>query len=184
MTQPLDLMRKKAAAYAAERDKLAALVNAMKDEISTIERGAMPDILRAARRISTLHNELAAAIGDNAECFVKPRTVVVDGLKFGLQKQKGRMTWDDDDKLCARVDKLAEEGVISAEQAELCVAVTYKPVAAGLEQLDGKVLKRLGVTVTADTDAPIIKTVDGGVEKLVSALVREATKDAGAEVAA
>lgn len=31
-------------------------------------------------------------------------------------------------------------------------------------------------------DAPIIKTVDGGVEKLVSALVREATKDAGAEV--
>ena len=183
MITPLETMRKRAADYAALRDKLAALVQAMKDEVSTIERASMPDILRTGRKIAALHSELVEFITDHPDCFVKPRTVVVDGLKFGLQKQKGRMTWDDDDKLCARVDKLAEEGVISVEQAELCVAVTYKPVSAGLEQLDGKVLKRLGITVTADTDAPIIKTVDGGVEKLVSALVREATKDAGAEVA-
>lgn len=55
-------------------------------------------------------------------------------------------------------------------------------VAAALEQLDGKLLKRLGVTVTADTDAPLIKSVDGDVEKLVSAIVKQAVK--GAEVAA
>lgn len=181
MTTALENMRKKAADYAAARDKLAALVTAMKDEMSTIERGAMPDILRAARRISALHDDLVAAINDHPECFDKPRTVVVDGLKFGLQKQKGRMSWESDEQLCARIDKLAEEGAISVEQAEECMACTYKPVAAGLEQLDAKVLKRLGVTVTADTDAPLIKTVDGAVEKLVSAIVREATKNAGAE---
>lgn len=184
MNTPLEQMRKTAADYASARDRLAALVQAMKEEMSTIERGAMPDILRAARRISALHNDLAAAIGEHPTCFVKPRTVVVDGLKFGLQKQKGRMTWEDDDKLCVRIDKLAEEGVISAEQAELCVATTYKPVAAGLEQLDAKVLKRLGVTVTADTDAPLIKSVDTAVEKLVTSIVREATKDAEGQVAA
>lgn len=178
-TTPLEAMRKTAADYATARDRLAALVQAMKEEMASIERGAMPDILRAARRISALHNDLAAAIAENTQCFVKPRTVVVDGLKFGLQKQKGRMSWEDDQKLCERIDKLAEEGAISTEQAELCVAVTYKPVAAGLEQLDARTLKRLGVTVTSDTDAPLIKSVDSGVEKLVSSIVREATKDAG-----
>ena len=55
-------------------------------------------------------------------------------------------------------------------------------MAAALEQLDGKLLKRLGVTVTADTDAPLIKSVDGDVEKTVSAIVKQAVK--GAEVAA
>mgnify|MGYP000049333003 FL=1 len=179
MTNPIEAMRKTAADYATARDRLAALVQAMKEEMSTIERGAMPDILRAARRISALHNDLAEAITEHPESFVKPRTVVVDGLKFGLQKQKGRMTWDDDDKLCARIDKLVEEGAITAEQAERCINVTYRAVAAGLEQLDARVLKRLGVTVTADTDAPIIKSVDGAVEKLVTSIVREATRDAG-----
>ena len=181
-TTPLDTMRKQAASYAAARDKLAALVQAMKDEISTVERGALPDITRAARRIAALDNELRAEIAAHPECFTRPRTVVVDGLKFGLQKQKGRMSWDDDAELCARIDKLAAEGALTHEQAVMLVVNQPRPVAAALEQLDGKLLKRLGVTVTADTDAPLIKSVDGDVEKTVSAIVKQAVK--GAEVAA
>lgn len=181
-TTPLDTMRKQAASYAAARDKLAALVQAMKDEISTIERGAMPDILRAARKIAALHNDLAADIAAHPECFARPRTIVVDGLKFGLQKQRGKMTWDSDDQLVARIDKLAAEGALTHEQAVMLVVNQPRPVAAALEQLDGKLLKRLGVTVTADTDAPLIKSVDGDVEKTVSAIVKQAVK--GAEVAA
>ena len=182
-TTPLDTMRKQAASYAAARDKLAALVQAMKDEISTVERGALPDITRAARRIAALDNELRAEIAAHPECFTRPRTVVVDGLKFGLQKQKGRMSWDDDAELCARIDKLAAEGALTHEQAVMLVVNQPRPVAAALEQLDGKLLKRLGVTVTADTDAPLIKSVDGDVEKLVAALIKSATREAG-EVAA
>jgi len=56
-------------------------------------------------------------------------------------------------------------------------------VAAGLEQLDAGLLKRLGVTIAADTDAPLIKSVDSEVEKAINAVIREATKDANAEVA-
>ena len=58
-----------------------------------------------------------------------------------------------------------------------------RPVAAALEQLDARTLKRLGVSVTNDTDAPLIKSVDGDVEKLVAALIKSATREAG-EVAA
>lgn len=183
MSTTLEDLQRRAATLSDARDKLAALLTTMQAEIDTIKTGALPDIRRVARTISRQHNELADLIKANPELFSKPRSYVVDGLKFGLQKQRGKMAWADDDALCDRIDKLAEEGVITVEQAELCMSCTYKPVAAGLEQLDAKVLKRLGVTVTADTDAPLIKSVDGEVEKAINAVIREATKDANAEVA-
>lgn len=184
MPTTLEDLQQRAASLSALRDDLRDLLATMQAGIDTIKHGSLPAIRQLARRIAKQHAALAELIASNPELFAKPRSYVVDGLKFGLQKQKGRMSWDDDDKLCARIDKLAEEGVLTAEQAELCVNVTYKPVAAALEQLDAKVLKRLGVTVTADTDAPLIKSVDSEIEKAVNAVIREATKDANAEVAA
>ena len=177
-TTPLDTMRKQAASYAAARDKLAALVQAMKDEISTVERGAMLDILRAARKIAALHNDLAADIAAHPECFARPRTIVVDGLKFGLQKQRGKMSWDSDEQLIRRADTLLAKGVIEADEYDLVVQSVPRVSATGLARLDAAKLKRLGVTVNADTDAPLVKSVDGDVEKLVGAIVRQATQDA------
>lgn len=177
-TPPLENMRKQAAAYAQCRDQLAALVQAMKDEMSAIERGHTPAILKAARKIAALHDDLKNSIEAHPECFVKPRSVVVDGLKFGLQKQKGKLSWDDDAQLAQRVQRLRQEGTLSDEQADLLIDWRPKPVATALEQLDGKLLKRLGVTVTSDTDAPLIKSVDGDVEKLVAQIVKQASQQA------
>ena len=143
----------------------------------TIERGATPEILKAARKIAALHNDLQAAITAHPECFVRPRTMVVDGLKFGLQKQKGRISWEDDRALCERIMKLTESGAIEPQQAETLIEYRPRPVAAALEQLDAKTLKRLGVTVTLDSDAPLIKTVDSDIEKIVTQMVKQATRN-------
>lgn len=175
---PLENMRKQAAAYAQCRDQLAALVQAMKDEMSAIERGAMPAILKAARKIAALHDELKGSIESHPECFIKPRSQVVDGLKFGLQKQKGKMSWDSDEELARRVQRLAQDGALSDEQAALLLEWRPRPVAAALEQLDARLLKRLGVTVTSDTDAPLIKSVDADVDKLLRQITRQASEGA------
>lgn len=179
MNTPLESMRAQAAAYAAERDRLSALVQDMKDAVSVIERRAMPTILRSARKISALHNDLAAEIAGNVECFVKPRTLVVDGLKFGLQKKRGTVEWDHDDQVIARARKILDEA-----QFALVVKTIYKVSATGLAQLDAATLKRLGVSVTRDTDAAIIKNTDGAVEKMVNAMVKEMTAEAAMEVTA
>lgn len=175
--QPAESMRRLAADYAACRDRLAALVQAVREQVSTIERGATPEILKAARKIAALHNDLQAAITAHPECFVRPRTMVVDGLKFGLQKQKGRISWEDDGALCERIMKLTESGAIEPQQAETLIEYRPRPVAAALEQLDAKTLKRLGVTVTLDSDAPLIKTVDSDIEKIVTQMVKQATRN-------
>lgn len=184
MTPSLSDLQKRAATLSQARDKLRALLSTMQASIDSVKAGSLPDIQRTARTIARQHTELAALIEGNPQLFTKPRSYVVDGLKFGLQKQKGRMSWDDDDALCARIDRLAADGAISAEQAELCVRTSRKPVTAGLERLDTRLIKRLGITVQADTDAPLIKSVDSEVEKAVNAVLRAATDDANAEVAA
>lgn len=178
MSTPLEDMRKQAAAYAQCRDQLAALVRAMREELATVERGHTPAILRAARKIAALHDALKNSIEAHPECFVRPRSQVVDGLKFGLQKQKGKLGWDDDAQLARRIERLQAEGLLSEEQAALLVDYKPRPVAAALEQLDAKTLKRLGVTVGLDTDAPLIKSVDGDVEKLVAQITKQAAQAA------
>jgi len=183
MTTTLEDLQKRAGALSALRDKLAALLANLQSEIDTVKTGHMVAIRRAARQIAQHHNELSDLIAANPELFVKPRSYVVDGLKFGMQKQKGSLQWKDDQALCQRIGKLAEGGAISIEQASLCIKTSEKPVAAGLEQLDAGLLKRLGVTIAADTDAPLIKSVDSEVEKAINAVIREATKDVNAEVA-
>lgn len=182
MSTTLEALQKRAAALSELRDQLRDALATMQAGITIVQNDSLPGIRGLARRIAKQHADLQELINANPDLFVKPRSYVVDGLKFGLQKQKGRMTWDDDQKLCDRVARLVEDGTLTQGQAAMCVAYTVKPVAAALEQLDGKVLKRLGVTVTADTDAPLIKSVDSEVEKAVNAVIREATKDANAEV--
>jgi len=179
----LEDLQKRAAALSRLRDTLAELLATLQAEIDTVKHGHMAAIRRAARQIAQQHKELAEQIAANPGLFAKPRSYVVDGLKFGLQKQKGRMSWDDDDALCRRIADLAGKGLLTEEQAALCVRTKAAPVASALEQLDAKLLKRLGITVEADTDAPLIKSVDSEVEKAVNAVIREATKDANAEVA-
>jgi hypothetical protein len=183
MTTTLEYLQKRASVLSQARDKLAELLGTMQAEIDTIKRGSLPAIRCAARQIAQQHNDLAALIAANPDLFAKPRTCVVDGLKFGLQKQKGGMAWGDDEQLCMRIRKLADQGEISAEQADMCIRVKQTPVAAALDKLDARLIKRLGITVQADSDEPLIKSVDGEIEKAVNAVIREATKDVNAEVA-
>ena len=178
----LEEIQKRAATLSETRDKLSELLATMQAGIDVVKNENLAGIRGLARRIAKQHNDLAALIQANPALFEKPRTYVVDGLKFGLQKQKGSLSWDDDEKLCQRLRNLARSGALTPEQVALCIRTKETPVAAALEKLDANIIKRLGITVAADTDATLIKSVDSEIEKAVNAVIREATKDANAEV--
>lgn len=183
MTTQLDLMNH-AQRLAEVRQQLADRMRALHGDMETLKQASMPVIRQAARRVAAEHNRLRQLIEDNRPLFKRPRTQVVAGLKYGLQKAKGRMTWATDAQLIARIDKLIAEGDLTSEHRALLVATTERPVAKALEQLDAKTLKRLGVTVGADCDETVIKSVDGEVEKAVNAVLKDLTKDDALEVAA
>lgn len=181
-TTTLADIQKRAEALSKTRDSLGTLFKELQSGIAIVQQGYMPDIKRVARQIAKQHTELQDLIRANPALFERPRTFVADGLKFGMQKKVGTLSWEDDAKLCARIHALTFDEVLTAEQEDILITTTEKPVAKALEKLDGKVLKRLGVTLGADTDEPLIKSVDSEVEKAVNAVIKDVTKDANAEV--
>ena len=181
-TSTLEDIQKRAATLSKTRDVLSGLMHTLQVNIETVKSGSMADIKRVARQIAKQHTELQDLIKANPALFVRPRTHVVDGLKFGLQKQPGKLSWDTDAKLCERIHKLEKSGDIAPEAVELLITVTEKLVAKALEKLDAKTLKRLGIEVAADADEPLIKSVDSEVEKAVNAVIKDVTKDANSQV--
>lgn len=174
-------IQKRAAALSECRDKLASLMLTLQTNIETVKNGSLADIRRVSRQIAKEHSELLELIKANPDHFVKPRSYVVDGIKFGMLLSTGSLTWEDDAKVCARIRRLVEAGDIPQEQAELLIKTTEKPVASVLAQLDPALRTRLGVRLEGDGDQPLVKSVDSTVEKAVNAMINAAIKEAQAE---
>lgn len=178
MATDLAAIQKRAAALSECRDKLSALFITLQTNLDTVKNGSLPEIKRVARQVAKEHNELVDLIRANSELFERPRSYVVDGIKFGMQKQQGSLKWDDDTKVVERIRRLVEQGEMTPEQADLLINTTEKPVASALAQLEGRLLKRLGVTLEGAGDEPLIKSVDSTIEKAVTSVINAAIKEA------
>lgn len=181
MTTQADF-QKRAEALSATREALSALLHTLQAEVDTIKQGRMPAIRQAARKVAAEHNRLKELIEAHPDMFKSPRSYVVAGLKYGLKKSPGRMSWACDAQLIERIKKLTDAGELTDEQQEMLIARTERPVAKALEKLDARLLKRLGVTVAADCDEVLIKSVDGEIEKAVNAVIKDVTQDDNAQV--
>ena len=81
-----------ARSFAAAREATEALA----DDIRALQRKALSGRLRALRsRVAeqaAAKESLRAAIRARPDLFVRPRTVTVDGIRFGLRKQPGAVS--------------------------------------------------------------------------------------------
>lgn len=173
--------QKLAATLSANRDKLSALFLSLQVSIDAAKAAAMTDIKRTARQVAASHAALVAFISENPDMFNRPRSHVVDGIKFGMQASQGTLEWENDEKVCERIIALAEKGEIPADQVDLLISVTKKPVASAVRQLDPALQRRIGVRLEGVGDQPLIKNVDSNVEKAVQAVINAAIKEANLE---
>jgi hypothetical protein len=148
------------------RDNLSFLVTALQDDIARCKRAKLPGIKDALGVAVNAQNALQAAVAESPDLFKKPRTQIFHAIKVGFMKQKGKLTWND----TAQVVKLIREHFTEKEASKL-IRVEESPVRDALAELDGKILKKLGVTVEADSDKVVVKPVDAEIDKLVNALM-------------
>ena len=157
--------------YADARESLSAIVSTLNAGIEAMKRKAMPDIKRAIGRASTHHDQLRTMIEAAPELFAKPKSRTLAGIKLGFQKSKGKIEWDDPDQVVRLIKKHFPE------QADVLIATTEKPVKDALNGLTAAELKKLGISVVEGGEAIFIKPADSAVDKLVDALLKEATAD-------
>ena len=166
-----------ASTLSAEQDELASNIKTYEAAMQSAQDQHMPYIKRKTRKVIKARDELIQHIKANPDLFVQPRTRTVGGIRFGIKKQRGKMKWADDTALCTGIYKLVGKEVIDEELLPQLIKTTEKPLAAGLEKLDARLIKSLGVEVEKDSDAPFIKCIDSNIEKAVNALIEQATKD-------
>ncbi len=157
----------KTKSYADARDAVSAIVSAIEEEIAAVKKRHMARLKKAVGIMAERQSELKVTIEDNAGLFEKRRTQVFYGIKVGLQKQKGEITWVDE----AQVIKLIHKHF--PDMAESLIKITEKPLKSALAQLAVIDLKKLGVTVTDDSDAVVIRATDSEIDKLVEALLKD-----------
>lgn len=154
-------------AFAEARSVLVERAEAMRDELESVRRRHMRGLKRAIESTHAMQTALFNHIDASRELFVKPRSVVFHGIKVGLQKARPSVNWSDARVVAERVNEHLPE------QRDTLVDIVYKPVAAALLQLDAETLKRIGVRRDDGKDSILIKPVDGGIDKLVEAFMRE-----------
>ena len=176
MTNDFDPIEKAAKTLRAARDLLTERATSLHDEIQSATKRKLPGLRNAVATVAQADADLKAAIEQAPTLFVKPRTVVLHGLKLGYQKGKGQIDWESDEQ----VAKLIRRHF--AEQFDVLCKTTEKPLKAALANLTVAELKKLGITVEETGDVVFVKDATAGVDKLVKALLKGVEDDA--EVAA
>lgn len=158
-------------AYADARGVLAERVAALQEEIEAARRRRLRGIKEAVARAADARGALHAAVEGAPELFERPRSVTIAGIKVGWQKGRGEITWDDADRVVALIRRHLPD------QADALIRVVTSPIKSALAQLAAPDLRRIGVSVVETGDQVLIKPVDGEIDKLVDALLREAAEE-------
>lgn len=152
---------------------LMAEAEELTEALDDIKKQYVPSMLSMAKRVAKLRKELEIEVDAHPEFFKKPKSRVINAVKFGLRKKTGSLSWsDDDDIIVARIRKQ------HPENADILISVKESPSKDGLAKLSGEDLKKLGVTITDDSDVPFVKLDDGDGYKIAGELVDLAEKAA------
>lgn len=157
-------MEQQVAPYSDVNQKLTDAVREMEDEIGVIRRKYTPIITELAVEARELRGTLIEAIESSPELFVKPRTHTVYGIKFGLKKNKGKLIASE-----RTVELLKKQ---FQDRPEL-IRVKEEPDMKAIAGLSAAELKKIGVTVTADSDEVVISSDFDKIEKLIKDLVED-----------
>jgi len=158
--------------YAEARERLAAIVGALNEAVEAIKRAELPKLRRAVASAAEAHDGLKALVEAAPELFVKPKTATLHGIRLGYMKGKGGIEWDDGDAVVAAIQKYLPD------QAEALIRWTGKPLKEAINQLDVAALKKIGCRVVDTGEIVFIKPADSAVDKMVDALLKDATAEA------
>jgi arsenate reductase-like glutaredoxin family protein len=173
----MDAVARGARDYAEARTLLAELVTALNDGLEAMKREHLPPIRRALERASRTERALRELVQASPQLFVRPRTVVMHGIKVGFAKGAGKVSFEDSDQVVALIEKKLPE------LADVLILTEKKPAKKALLQLDVKQLKAIGCTVEETGDQVVVKATGSDIDKLVELLLdkKRAALPAGEE---
>lgn len=160
-------------AFSREHRALTVIVQTIESEVAAVRKRYLKRIMEQVSLTAARKAELLCALERSKDLFEKPRTRVFDGVKVGYRKLEGKIIIADENKTIEKIYQMFPD-----EAGDAYVKTEMTPIKDALQTLDAATLKKLGVQITADTDAVVIKTLDSEIEKIVAALLDLSEKEA------
>lgn len=157
----------KAQKLAAVRDALAGTHMAHEEEAAALLKKYRPQLIKLTAQFKAAAEDLQAAVAAAPELFVKPRSVILHGIKAGYQKGKGKLDWEDAERVCKLIRKHQPALV------DVLIQTVETPVKGALSELPVDDLRKLGVTVEGTGDVAFVKLADTEIAKIIKALLRD-----------
>jgi hypothetical protein len=165
-------LQKLAAKLGEVRNELSTIIARLQIKQSELMQDALPGIRRCVNSAADKTALLINGVDENRALFDKPKSQVFEGIRFGLRKGSGGISWEDDDQVVALIQKH-----FAKDEAELLIKTTRKPIKSALNDLDVADLKKIGCTVEGTSEVVFVKPVDTAVDKIVNALLKSAIGD-------
>jgi hypothetical protein len=156
--------------YSDHRKILRERVDKLEEETAALKRRLLPGIRSAVELAKGTQAKLTSLIDERRDLFEKPRTQTLFGIRFGIQKQKGKLAWADKDSVVKLVKKMFPMSWSTY------IKITETPKKAALSTLSIVDLKKLSIEVEETGDEVFIEPTDAKVDKFVEALLREKTE--------
>ena len=157
-----------ARAFAAAREATESLAG----DIRALQRKALSGRLRALRRRIAGQAEseeaLREAIRARPDLFVRPRTVAVDDIRFGLRKLPGSIALGDEAQAIRRL-RARLPG-----QATTLIRVKETLDRTALRALSAAELAQIGVTIEKASDEVTIAAAPSDLDRFIAALLDDA----------
>lgn len=154
-------------AFAGARAELAERLDLLREEQEAAKRRRLQGIKNALGRVQSTYDELKGAVEGSPALFEQPKTRVMHGIRVGWMKQRGKLEIADRDGVVERIRK------VLGDEAAHYIKITEAPIVSALANVPAKDLRRIGITLTDDVDAVVIKAADGELDKLIDALVND-----------
>lgn len=165
----LDKIEDQAREYAAANAATLRLADDLKTAIAAVCAKQVGKIKTAAQAAAVERETLMSLLADAADLFASPRrSLTVDGVRVGWKKERGKVVITDEAAVVQRIRERLPE-----DQAELLIRRTERVHKPGVYDLSAGDLKRLGIQIEADADAPFIKDIEVPIDKLIAGLMDE-----------
>lgn len=176
MTQ-LDIMINMAEQLGNTSSKMKTLIDAMDSEVNAIRMTYLRKIMPISQEYGDRKQKLEAQIKEHPELFKKPRTVEINGVKFGMKKSSNGLFIEDTDKTLLKIRNLFPE------KRKQLIKVTESVITSALRDLTSAELEALGVDIIPGNKNSVVvqvKTVDKAhaiVRKMIDTMSVNTGKD-------
>lgn len=147
----------------------------IKADTEELRKKYLARIRRVMSQVTARHADLYREIAENKDLFQKPRTQVIEGIRVGLSRGKGRLEVPNEEQTIAAIEEHLPK------QAKFLIRIEKSLIVSAAKKLPPETLDLIGAEIVGKEDTVVIEEVEAQINKILSSLIKFQVEELSAE---